>query len=144
MDVQRSRFIFKLVSTYCPDLLIDWHYNEAHHGKELMGGIGGTIKTVFHQVKSDQIIINSAEDFCKAANQFCPSIAMLLQKSDVILSETSDIEEAPIIPETLKIHKFTRCSPLQSEKPKSVFPYYRKARNLFVHKNTPPKKHAVT
>ena len=30
----RSRFVFKLISTYRPDLLIDWHYNEAHHGRD--------------------------------------------------------------------------------------------------------------
>ena len=74
-----------------------------------MGGIGSTIKNVvFCQVKLGQIIINSAEDFCKAANQFCPSITTMFQKSDVILSEPSDIEEATIITGTLKIYKFTR------------------------------------
>ena len=56
-------------------------------------------------------MINSAEDFCKAVNQFCPSVATLFQKSDVIISEPSDIEEAPIITGTLKIHKFIRCPP---------------------------------
>ena len=65
----RSRFVFKLVSTYRPDLLIDWHYNEAHHGKGTMDEIGGTIKNVvFRQVKSHQIIINPAKDLCKAVN----------------------------------------------------------------------------
>ena len=62
-------------------------------------------------VKSGQIVINSAEDFCKAANQFCPSITTLFQKSDVILGEPSDIEQAPIITGTLKIRKFTRRPP---------------------------------
>ena len=74
-----------------------------------MDGIGGTIKIiVFRQVKSGKTIINSAEDFCKAANQFCPSIATLFQKSEVLLEEPEDIEKAPIIPATLKIHKFSR------------------------------------
>ena len=108
----RCRFVFKLISSDRPDLLIDSHYNGAHHGKSPMDGMGGTIKNVvFCQVKSDQIIINSAKDFCKTVNQFCPSITTLFQKSDVILSEPSDIEEAPIITGTLKIHKFTRCFP---------------------------------
>ena len=99
---------FKLISTWRPDLLIDWHYNEAHHGKGSMDGIGAAIKNVvFRQVKSGQIIINLAEDFCKAANQFYPSITTLFQKLDVILSEPSDIEEATIITGTIKIHKFT-------------------------------------
>ena len=57
---------------------------------------------------SGKIIINSAEEFCKAANQFCPSITTLFQKADVIPSEPDDIEKAPIIPATLKIHMLKR------------------------------------
>ena len=107
----RSRFVFKLLSTYCPDLQIDWHYNEAHHGKGPMDGIGGTIKNVvFRHVKSGRIIVNSAKEFSEAANQFCPSITTLFQRSDAILSEPIDIEEAPIIPGTLKIHNLKRSN----------------------------------
>ena len=95
----RFRFVFKLLSTYRPNLLIDWHYNEAHHGKGPMDGIGGTIKNVvFRHVKSERIIVNSAKEFSEAANQFCLSITTLFQRSDVILSEPKDVEEAPIIP----------------------------------------------
>ena len=71
-----------------------------------------TIKNaVFRQVMWDQIMIKSAENFCKAANQFSPSITKLFQKSDVIHSEPCDIEVAPVIPRTLKIHNLTRCPP---------------------------------
>ena len=60
-----------------------WHYNEAHHGKGPMDGIGGTIKNmIFRQVKAGKVIINSAEDFYNAANQFYPSITTLFQQSD--------------------------------------------------------------
>ena len=105
----RSRFVFKLISTYHLDLQISWHYNEAHHGKGPMDGIGGTLKNVvFRQVMSGKIIINSAEEFCKAANQFCPSITTLFQKANIIPSEPDDIEKAPIIPATLKIHMLKR------------------------------------
>ena len=49
----RSCFAFKLIFTYRPEFLIDWDYNEAHHGKRPIDGIGGTIKIiVFRQVKS--------------------------------------------------------------------------------------------
>ena len=101
----RSCLVFKLLFTYRPDLLIDWHYNEAHHGKGPMNGIGGTIKNVvFRHVKSGRIIVSSAKEFSEAVNQFCSSITTLFQRSDAILSEPIDIEEAPIIPATLKIH----------------------------------------
>ena len=43
----RSPFVFKLISTYRPDLLIDWHYNETHHGKGIMDGIDDTIKILY-------------------------------------------------------------------------------------------------
>ena len=70
-----------------------------------MNGIGGTIKNVvFRHVKSGRIIVNSANEFSEAVNQFCSSITTLFQRSDAILSEPIDIEEAPIIPATLKIH----------------------------------------
>ena len=141
----KSRFVFKLISTYHPDLLIDWHYNEAHYGKRPMDRIGGTIKNfVFRQVKSGQIIINSAEDFCKAAKQFCPSTTTLLQKSGVILREPSDIEEAPTIQERVRFTSSEDALPRQPEKPKSIFSSYRIARNLFTPKNSPPKKDTGT
>ena len=107
----RSRYVFKLLSTYRLDLLIDWHYNEAHHGKGPMDGIGRSIENVvFRHVKSERIIINSVKEFSEAANQFCPSITTLFQRSDAILSESIDIEEAPIIPGTLKIHNLKRSN----------------------------------
>lgn len=34
----RSCFVLKLISTYRLDSLIEWHYNEAYHGKVSMIG----------------------------------------------------------------------------------------------------------
>ena len=42
----RSRFVFKLLAHYRPDLEMSWFYNGAHHGKGPMDGIGGTVKNV--------------------------------------------------------------------------------------------------
>ena len=67
----RSRFVFKLLAHYRPDLEISWHYNEAHHEKGPMDGIGGALKNV-RQVKSDRVTINSVSDFFDAANRFVP------------------------------------------------------------------------
>ena len=76
----RSCFAFKLTSTYRPYFLINWHYNKTHHSKDSIDGTGGTIKNlVFCWLKLGQTIINLAEDFCKAANQFIPSTTMLFQ-----------------------------------------------------------------
>ena len=43
----RSRFVFKLLANYRRNLQLEWNYNEAHHSKAPMDGIGGTIKNVF-------------------------------------------------------------------------------------------------
>lgn len=115
MDVQHNSGLASSLSLFpptvpiCWSIGIDWHCNVAHHGKGPINGIGGTIKIeVLRQGKSSQIIINTTEDSCKAANKFCWSITTLFQKSDVILSEASDTEEAP---GTLKIQKFRKCLP---------------------------------
>ena len=58
----RSRFVFKLLANSRRDLQLEWNYNDAHHCKGPLDGIGGTIKNVaFKQVKSGRVIINSAE-----------------------------------------------------------------------------------
>lgn len=58
----RSRFVFKILVNYRTDLNMQWHFNEAHHGKGPMDGIGGTIKNVvYRNVKSGKILVNSAK-----------------------------------------------------------------------------------
>ena len=96
-----------------------------------------------------QIIINSAENFCKAANQFFTSITRLFQKSDVIPSEPSDIERAPIIPdqEHLRFTSSHDVLPFEPEKHKSIFSSYCKeliaiSWSLVLPKNISPKKYA--
>ena len=48
-----SRFVFTLLSTINQEIDVEWHYNEAHHGKRPMDSVTGTIKNlVFCAVKS--------------------------------------------------------------------------------------------
>lgn len=70
---------------------MQWHFNEAHHGKGPMDGIGGTIKNVvYRNVKSGKILVNSAKEFCDAANKLVPSITLLFQTE--LMDEPDDIE----------------------------------------------------
>ena len=70
----RSRFVLALPVHLHPDKYLEWHYNEAHHGKEPMGGIGGTIKKeVFQHVKSGKIVISNPCEFSIHANKIIPS-----------------------------------------------------------------------
>ena len=54
---------------------LEQHYNENHHEKGLMDGVGGTIKRmVFGLVKSNKIKINTPEEFATEASKAVPSI----------------------------------------------------------------------
>ena len=71
----RSRFVFMLLSTIDHEINLEWHYNEAHHEKGSMDGVGGTIKNlVFRAVKSGKVSVRDPEEFVKAANDIVPSI----------------------------------------------------------------------
>ena len=54
----RSPFVFKLIPTYRPDLLIDWHYNETHHDKGIMDRIDVTIK-MLHFFRLSRVKLSS-------------------------------------------------------------------------------------
>ena len=43
----RSRYVFALMLHLHPTKELEWNYNEAHHGKGPIDGIGGAIKIKF-------------------------------------------------------------------------------------------------
>ena len=56
------RFVFSLLSQFAINHTLFWYYNEQHHGKGPMDGIGGTNKhRVFRDVKSKKVSIKNAE-----------------------------------------------------------------------------------
>ena len=67
-----------------PEIGLEWHYNEAHHGKEPMGGIGDTVKNiVFRKVLSDEVVIGSPEEFTQYANQICQVDSLYLPTAEI-------------------------------------------------------------
>ena len=73
--------LFQILANYRSNLIIEYHNNKAHHDKDPLDGIGGTIKSVvFRQMESGKVITNSPKEFCDAANRFVFSIFMLSQK----------------------------------------------------------------
>jgi len=105
----RSRYTFALLTQLHPDKLVEWNYNEAHHGKGPMDGIGGTIKNkVFKEVKSGRIVVESAEDFSKHANRLCESVTTLYLPKSEVFEEPADLAEAPYVNGTLTVHKVVR------------------------------------
>ena len=87
-----SKFVFKLLTLIHPEIGLEWHYSEAHHGKEPMGGIGDTVKNiVFRKVLSDEVVIGSPEEFTQYANQICQVDSLYLPTAE-IPDEPEDVQ----------------------------------------------------
>ena len=71
-----SRFIFQLLARIVFfNNSLRWFYNERHHGKGPVDGVGGTIKNViFRKVKSGQIVAHTPKEYSDAAMKFVASI----------------------------------------------------------------------
>ena len=105
----RSRFVFALISHFNRAYDVKWYYNERHHGKGPMDGIGGTVKNmVFQHVKSKKCVIEGAKDFAQYADSIIKGINSIYMAEADVMQEPSDISEAPKIPGTLKCHKIVR------------------------------------
>ena len=73
-----------------------WYYNERHHGKGPMDGIGGTVKNlVFRHVTSGKVIRNTPEEFAHYADKVCEGVNPLYLPKEEILEEPGDTETAP-------------------------------------------------
>ena len=105
----RSRYDFALVSQIDSKVEVNWYYNEKHHGKGSMDGIGGTIKNkLYRNVMSNKCLIKNAKDFAEYANKTINGITSIYMPINDLLTEPGNIENAPKIPETLPIHKVKR------------------------------------
>ena len=75
-----------------PDYTIQWYYNERHHGKGPMDGVGGTVKNmIFQHVKPNKCVINGAIDFAEYANKIINGICCLYLAENEIMAESQDI-----------------------------------------------------
>ena len=97
--------MFKLLTLIHSEIGLEWHYNEAHHGKGPMDGIGGTVKNiVFCKVLSGQVAIDSPKEFARYANQICQVDSLYLPTAQ-IPDEPEDVQYSSSIPDTLKTHR---------------------------------------
>ena len=115
----RSRYVFSLLTHMRPYINIEWHYNEAHHGKGPMDGIGGTVKNlVYRRVLSGDVVINTPKEFTNFADQITSVDCLFLENTE-LLKEPEEVTKAPPIPSTLKIHKVQRVANDQTHFPTS-------------------------
>ena len=100
----RSRYAFKLlVSTALPGKILSWYYNERHHHKCPMNGVGGTvINVIFRKVKSSQLVVYSPLAFCEAEAIFVPLIYSVYLSKNKNTFEPEEKNKARKIGQTLK------------------------------------------
>ena len=97
--------MFKLLAQIHLKIGLEWHYNEAHHGKGPMDGIRGTVKnTVSPKVLSGQVVIGSPEELTRYANQICQVDLLFLPRAE-IPDEPEDVQYSSSISDTLKTHR---------------------------------------
>ena len=86
-----------------------WRYNERHHGKGPMDGVGETIKNeVFRDFKSGKTQITDAESVAKYADNTINGIKSLYLPECDVFEEPDDIGDAPKIAGTLEVHYIVR------------------------------------
>ena len=125
-----SKFVFKLLTLIHPEIGLEWHYNEAHHGKGPMDGKGGTVKNiVFCKFLSGEVVIGSPEEFAQYANQICQVDRLYFPIAE-IPDEPEDVQYSSSIPDTLKTHRVVRGLS------KHKIPYLK-----FYYMSTDPKPH---
>ena len=105
----RSRFAFSLLCKFAMDHTLFWYYNERHHGKGPIDGIGGTINNqVFRDVKYEKVIIRNAKHFASHPNSILKSITSVYMLLEDVLVDPESVNNAPRIPGTLEVHKISR------------------------------------
>ena len=82
----KSRYVFLDLTKLHRDIDIEWNYFESNHGKGPVESIGGGVKQkVFKHVKAFKVVLSTAEEFSKYANEVVAGI-------EVLYHDTSEIE----------------------------------------------------
>lgn len=79
------------------------------HGIGPMDGVGSTLKNVvFQKVKSDQAVVYTLEDFANFPKEFVPSIITVCLPEAEEIEEPSNVEQSPLVKDTLSVHELKR------------------------------------
>ena len=112
MELGHNLLVKLLASAVLPGKTLSWYYNERHHGKDPMDGIGGTVRNaIFRKVNSGQLVVYFPLEFSEAVTKFVPLIPSAYLPENENIVEPEDISNARKINQTLKIRKLERkCS----------------------------------
>jgi len=94
----RSRYVFHLTTTIFPTKYnVVRYYNERHHGKGPMDGIGGCIKNaVYRAVMSNRIVVQTPLDFVNAASSLVRGVECVYMPVDEVMIEPEEISKVTL------------------------------------------------
>lgn len=107
----RSKYVFALTSLFPRRFNVTRYYNERHHGKGPMDGIGGCVKNmVYRAVMSGREVIKTPKEFAECADKLVKGVHCSYQPIEEIMEEPATIKEAPYSTnmQILKVHKVQR------------------------------------
>ena len=63
---------------------------------------------MYKEVKSGRLVIDTPHEFAMAAQTIVPAITTIYLPENEMLQEPNEIKNAPVVPDTLQIHKVAR------------------------------------
>ena len=73
-----SRFVFHVTNVFPECYNFTRYYNERHHGKGQMDGVGGCVKrSVFKHMLSGKVVISTLDEFAISANDIVNGITVI-------------------------------------------------------------------
>ena len=94
----RSRFVFHLAFFSPESYQVIRYYNERHHRKVPMDGIGGCVKNIrFRVVLSEKVLIHSTEHFARYADSNIKGVSVLIMPTSEITEKPDFIQETPYV-----------------------------------------------
>ena len=103
----RFRFVFHFTVFFPEFYQVVRYYNECHHGKGPMDGVGGCVKNmVFRGVFSEKVVIHTPEDFSRYADGNIKGVSVLFMATSEKTEEPDFIRETTYAESicTLKVH----------------------------------------
>ena len=103
----RSKYVFALTSLFPSKFNVTRYYNERHHRKRPINGIGGCVeKVVYRAVMAGREVIKTPEGFAKCANRLLKVVRCVYQPIEEMLEDPEYIKEAPYSTnmQSLKVH----------------------------------------
>ena len=103
--------VFKLTTIFPTKYNVVRYYNERHHGKGPMDGIGGCVKNaVYRAVMSNRVIVQIPLDFVNAVKSLVCGVHCVYMPVNKVMVEPDEISNAPYVVDVkiLQVHKAVR------------------------------------